>query len=185
MVQSASPQPESSIGALEESLRTVCWVNEWSFASPSCGLRRGALTQVLHRDLSCLSHILPLCSPSDHGPWCTLSTSHPITPDFTPVSGCPVARSSAGPERGRLGVGREEIFQDLRQRGVISRETKGGNGAKWPGIQAELMRPISGEKYPSSSGSDITVIWLCLQLPNYGQFQSVTYPEITVMWIHL
>lgn len=42
-------------------------------------------------------------------PWCTLPTSHLITPDFTPVSSCPVV----GPERGRLGVGKEEILQDL------------------------------------------------------------------------
>lgn len=33
--------------------------------------------------------------------------------------------------------------------------------------------------------SDITIIWHCLRLSDYGQFRSVTYPEITVIWIHL
>ena len=53
----------------------------------------------------------------------------------------------------------------------------GGDEAERPRNQAET--------HPSSSSSDITTIWHCLQLSHYGQFESVTCPEIMVIWIHL
>lgn len=60
-------------------------------------------------------------------------------------------------------------------------ETRGEMAQK-PGGAFEVRL---GRDVPEFSGSDITVIRQCLQLSNYGQFGSVTYSEITVIWVHL
>lgn len=146
---------------------------------PPCGLRRGSYPTSIA--LSLLpEHVRPLCSTADYVPLCTLAPST-LAPRFPLVSGCLWAPWNLRREGGG--------GKSRNSSGALPRGLKDKRGwrrrSKWPRRQAELTRHTAGERRPSSRSSDVTVIWHCLPLSNYGQFGSVTYPEITVIWVHL